>query len=62
MALLRAAAFCKIVAIGESLHADAADPADASRGSALTRSASRLQRTAEELEAGAAEWRKGLLD
>jgi hypothetical protein len=62
MALLRAAAFCKIVAIGESLHADAADPADASRGSALTRSASRLQRTAEELEAGASEWRKGLLD
>jgi hypothetical protein len=62
MALLRAAAFCKVVAIGESLHADAADPADSSRGTALTRSASRLQRTAEELESGATQWRQGLLD
>ncbi|MGO3151911.1 MAG: hypothetical protein ACTIJJ_04700 [Galactobacter sp.] len=62
MALLRAAAFCKVVAIGESLHADAADPADTSRGTALTHSAARLHRTAEELEASASEWRKGLLD
>jgi len=62
MALLRAAAFCKVIAVGESLHADAADPGDARRGSALTRAAGRLVRTAEDLEAAAAEWRRGRLD
>lgn len=62
MALLRAAAFCKVVAVGESLHADAADPADERRGTALTRAAGRLQRTAEDLEASASQWRKDRLD
>lgn len=62
MALLRAAAFCKVIALGESFHADAADPSDSARGSSLTHSAARLHRTAEELESCAAEWRRDRLD
>lgn len=61
MALLRAAAFCRVVALGESLHADAADLADERRGTALTQAAARLNHTARELEACAAEWRLGRL-
>jgi len=57
IALQRAAAFCRIVALGEASHADAADLADTDRGSALTRAAHRLTRTAEDLEACASEWR-----
>lgn len=61
IALLRASAFCRVVALGESLHADAADLSDERRGTALTQSAARLNHTARELEACAAEWCKGRL-
>lgn len=61
VALLRAAAFCRVVAVGRSVHADAADLADEARGTALTTSARRLLHTAEDLEAAAAAWREGTL-
>ncbi|WP_345714216.1 hypothetical protein, partial [Kineococcus glutinatus] len=61
----RAAAFCRVVAVGRAHHADelpgaspgrTGDPADAA--TALTRSAGRLVRTAEQLEAAAVRWRQ----
>ncbi|WP_205705498.1 hypothetical protein [Kineococcus indalonis] len=60
--LERAAAFCRIVAVGRAHHADEprhAGPEDAA--AALTRSAARLLRTAEQLEAVAHRWRTGEL-
>ncbi|WP_432572988.1 hypothetical protein [Kineococcus sp. SYSU DK005] len=64
--LERAAAFCRIVAVGRAHHADEpshtgrhADPEDAA--AALTRSAARLVRTAEQLEVVARRWRAGEL-
>ncbi len=59
VALHRAAAFCRVVALGETAHADAADHADPQRGSALTRAAHRLGGTADDLDAAAALWRDG---
>ncbi|WP_432493126.1 hypothetical protein [Kineococcus gypseus] len=67
--LERAAAFCRVVAVGRAHHADeprhterpgdAADPEAAA--AALTLSAARLVRTAEQLEAVAHRWRAGEL-
>lgn len=57
MALQRAAAFCRVVSLGEANHADAADLGDAVRGSALSQAAQRLNRTADELDAAAVAWR-----
>ena len=71
--LERAAAFCRIVAVGRAHHAD--EPRDAAlgvshddavnglehAGAALTRSAARLVRTAEQLETVAHRWRAGEL-
>lgn len=61
MALQRAAAFCRVVALGEAAHADAADAASPARGSALTQAAKRLNGTAEDLDTAASQWRQGLL-
>ncbi|GAB7191311.1 hypothetical protein NUM3379_20180 [Kineococcus sp. NUM-3379] len=66
----RAAAFCRVLAVGRAHHADEVPAAtrrgdgDAGRGgpdaaTALTRSAARLVRTAEQLEAAARRWREG---
>ncbi|MGI4895385.1 MAG: hypothetical protein ACRYF3_09750 [Janthinobacterium lividum] len=65
--LERAAAFCRIVAVGRAHHAD--EPQEALRalpgnddtGTALTRSAARLIHTAEQLEVVAHRWRAGEL-
>jgi hypothetical protein len=60
--LERAAAFCRVVAVGRAHHAD--DPRVGGEGddaSGLTRSAARLVRTAEQLESAARRWRDGEL-
>ena len=65
----RAAAFCRVVAVGRAHDADEVAPA-AGRTSpdphesahAMTRSAARLLRTAEQLEAAARRWRSGEQD
>ncbi|NMR19765.1 hypothetical protein [Cellulomonas fimi] len=62
VALERGAAFCRVLAAGAAFDADDVDahaPADALR---LTRGASSLVRTAEELELAADLWRRGRLD
>ncbi|WP_380174905.1 hypothetical protein ACFEMC_07065 [Kineococcus sp. DHX-1] len=63
--LERAAAFCRILAIGRAHHADAgwtdSEHAADDAGAALTRSAARLVRTAEQLEHVAVRWRAGEL-
>ncbi|MFB9376261.1 hypothetical protein ACFFKU_13295 [Kineococcus gynurae] len=57
----RAAAFCRIVAVGRAHTAD--DPrVDPAAGPALTLSAARLVRTAEQLETVANRWRAGELN
>lgn len=55
----RAAAFARVVAVGRAEMADEADVDD--RGPGLTFSASRLVRTADQLEACARRWRAGAL-
>lgn len=70
-ALQRAAAFCRIVAVGRTFRADTMEPVagrapDEDDGHAaahrLTRSAAALVRTADHLEAAARRWRDGELD
>lgn len=61
VALERAAAFCRVLATGAALDADAVeDQWDAAVR--MTRGASGLVRTAEDLEQAAALWRSGRLD
>jgi hypothetical protein len=55
--LERAAAFCRILAVGRAHDADT--PLQEDTASALTLSASRLVRTAEQLEHAAGRWRDG---
>jgi hypothetical protein len=60
VALNRAAAFCRIVAVGTALDADLMDlPADASKA---TRRAKAMIGTAEDLERAARRWRAGTLN
>ncbi|WP_205708131.1 hypothetical protein, partial [Kineococcus vitellinus] len=60
--LERAAAFCRVVAVGRAHHADDAVPREREdAAAALTLSAARLVRTAEQLEVVAARWRAGEL-
>ncbi|GAA0191608.1 MULTISPECIES: hypothetical protein [Glutamicibacter] len=61
-ALERTAAYCRVIALGMAEHADAADLANAVRGSVLTQRATALVRTAEDLEACAHMWRNDCLD
>ncbi|ROS76564.1 hypothetical protein [Cellulomonas sp. PhB143] len=62
VALDRAGSFCRILARGAAHDADAREAADADAAVRMTRGASALQRTAEELEHAAALWRGGLLE
>ena len=62
VALERAAAFCRVVAIGTALDADHVGGSDAGLADRVTRAASSLVRTAEELEQAAGRWRDGTLD
>lgn len=62
VAFERAAAYARVVALGQSNHAEAAEAADPARATALTRQAARLVATAEALEDAARAWRDGSLD
>lgn len=62
VALERAAAFCRVVSLGQAHHAEALETAQPEQASALLRRAHRLLGTAEDLEAAAAAWRAGTLD
>lgn len=62
VALDRAGAFCRILAVGAAHDADAREVADDLAASRLTHGASALLRTAEDLEHAAALWRAGMLD
>ena len=62
VALERFAAFCRVVALGQTHHADDAETANGGHATTLTRNARQLIRTAEDLEASARAWRRGELD
>ena len=57
VALERGAAFCRVLATGAAFDADLVDEHDDDRAVRMTRGASGLVRTAEELEDAAALWR-----
>ena len=62
IALERGAAFCRVLATGAAFDADDADEHDPGGALRLTRGASSLIRTAEELESAADLWRRNRLD
>ena len=62
VALERFAAFCRVVALGQTHHADSTESASSDRATALTRNARQLVKTAEDLEHSADAWRRGELD
>lgn len=62
VALERGAAFCRVLATGAAFDADYLEDSDADAAARLTRGASSLVRTAEELEHAAALWRTDRLD
>lgn len=62
VALERGAAFCRVLATGAALDADDVGEHDHDLAHRMTRGASGLVRTAEELEHAAALWRTGVLD
>lgn len=62
VALERGAAFCRVLATGAAFDADHLDLADGDASARLTRGASGLLRTAEELEHAAALWRADQLE
>ncbi|WP_407345722.1 hypothetical protein [Pengzhenrongella phosphoraccumulans] len=62
VALERGAAFCRVLATGAAFDADGVDDVDPDGARRLTRGASSLIRTAEELELSAELWRQGRLD
>lgn len=62
VALERFAAFCRVIALGQANHADAADSSGNSHATRLTRNSQQLIKTAEDLEHAAAAWRRGELD
>ncbi|MHC6175098.1 hypothetical protein [Glutamicibacter endophyticus] len=61
-ALERTAAYCRVVALGMTEHADAADLSSNEHGTQLTHRAKSLMNTAEDLEASARLWRRNALD
>jgi len=61
-ALERTAAYCRVLALGMTEHADAADLASSTRGTVLTQRAKSLDNTANDLEICAKLWREGALD
>lgn len=62
IALERGAAFCRVLATGAAFDADDVEDHDPDGASRLTRGASSLIRTAEELELAADLWRRNRLD
>lgn len=62
VALERAAAFCRVVAVGAAHDADARETVDPDAARRLTHGAAALQNTAEDLERAAALWRTGRLE
>ncbi|MBD8078855.1 hypothetical protein [Cellulosimicrobium arenosum] len=62
VALERAASFCRILATGAAFDADSREVADPDGALRMTRGASSLLRTAEELEHAAVLWRTDRLD
>ena len=62
VAFERAAAYARVVALGQANHAEAAETAQPDLAARLTRRAVRLVSTAEALEAAARAWRDGSLD
>ena len=62
VALERGAAFCRVLATGSALDADFVEDRDVELAIRMTRGASGLVRTAEELEQAAGLWRSGRLD
>jgi hypothetical protein len=62
VALERGAAFCRVLATGAALDADFVEDRDTELAGRMTRGASGLVRTAEELEEAAGLWRTGRLD
>lgn len=62
VALERFAAFCRVVALGQTNHADDAETSNGTHATKLTRSSHQLVKTAEDLEHAAASWRRGELD
>lgn len=62
VALERAAAYCRVVCLGQAHHSEALEAGSPAQAAALLRQARRLLGTAEELEAASAAWRQGLLD
>lgn len=62
VALERSAAFCRVIALGQASIATDREPAHPEHAREMTIKASRLVRTAGELEDCAVAWRKGELD
>ena len=62
VALDRTAAYCRVVALGQAEHADAAALSHEARAVKMTRNAANLIKTAEDLEFAASAWRRGELD
>lgn len=62
VALERAAAYARVVALGQTHHADALEASDPDHAARLTGRAGRMVATAEALEASARSWRDGSLD
>lgn len=62
VAFERAAAYARVVALGQVNHAEAAEAGDPDHAARLTGRAVRLVATAEALEAAARAWRDGSLD
>lgn len=62
VALNRAAAFCRVIALGQATLATEREAAHPEHASKLTKKAHQLVRTAEDLEGAAKSWRKGELD
>lgn len=62
VALERFAAFCRVVALGQTNHAEAAETGNGAHASRLTKNSQQLIKTAEDLEHAAASWRRGELD
>lgn len=62
VALERFAAFCRVIALGQTHHADDAETTNGVHAAKLTRNSQQLIKTAEDLEYAAASWRRGELD
>jgi hypothetical protein len=62
VALERAAAFCRVVCLGQAHHAEALEAGSPRQAATLLRQAKRLLGTAEELEEAAVAWRQDTLD